>query len=50
MSGRGERPEEADGEEQPEKEAESIALGEEVYNKDWELLGRVRGRKRVAFS
>lgn len=49
MSGRGERPEEADGEEQPEKEAESVALGEEVYNKDWELLGRVRGYEAGGF-
>ena len=48
MSGRGEQPEE-DGEEQATREAESIALGENVYNEDGELLGTVRGYETGGF-
>lgn len=49
MSGRGERPEEDDGEEQAEEDAESVALGEEVYNNQGEYLGRVRGYEEGGF-
>lgn len=49
MSGRGERPEEDDGEEQAEETAESVAVGEEIYNGQGEFLGRVRGYEEGGF-
>lgn len=49
MSGRGERPEEDDGDEQAGEQAESVALGERVFNKEGEVLGQVRGYEAGGF-
>jgi len=45
MSGRGEQPSE-EGEEQA---AESISLGEKMYNEDGEEVGQVRGYEKGGF-
>ena len=49
MSGRGERPEEDDGDEQAEQQATAVAPGEKVYNAEGELLGSVRGHEEGGF-
>lgn len=49
MSGRGERPAEDDGDEQAEEAAESVSVGQLVYDEDGEKLGRVRGYEEGGF-
>ena len=49
MSGHGEQPGESAGEQQTETRAESVALGEFVYNQEGEQLGRVRGYEKAGF-
>jgi len=48
MSGRGEQPSE-EGEEQAVQTAESISLGEKMYNEDGEEVGQVRGYEKGGF-
>ena len=43
MSGRGERPAEDDGDVEAEENAESVTVGETVFNEAGEPLGRIRG-------
>jgi len=49
MSGRGERPAEDDREQQAEERAESVSVGEGMYNVDGELIGHVRGYEEGGF-
>lgn len=49
MSGRGERPAEDDDVE-AEETAESVTVGETVYNEAGEPLGRIRGYEEGGFS
>lgn len=49
MSGRGERPEEDDSDEQATEIVESVALGGKIYNREGGYLGSVRGHEKGGF-
>lgn len=49
MSGRGERPAEDDDDIEAEETAESVTVGETVYNETGEPLGRIRGYEEGGF-
>lgn len=49
MSGRGERPAEDDGDVQAEETADSVTVGETVFDESGEPLGRIRGYEAGGF-